>query len=351
MSCYHPLIRFETWEKYKCNDGHMAYKAKVEKLQTGENYEDLESQEKRLNTRLRNIQIIPCGKCIGCRLEYSKQWATKGLYEAECHKENWFLTITYDQDHLPDANTMIDTKTGEELGENPFGSLKEKDLTDFIKRLRTQYKRKYNKTGIRYMACGEYGDQGNRPHYHMIAFNLPIPIETLKFHEYNENYEAMYRCTELEQIWGKGMIVAAEVNWNTCAYVARYITKKVGIPTQEDYYKCLGIQPEFFRMSRRPGIGREYYEKHKEEIYKKDELIIKKYGGGTMKVKPPKYYDKLYDLEYPEEFEKIKKERKKQTEIINQIKYRQTSLYKQYQLKAEEETKEAKTKALKRTKV
>lgn len=351
MSCYHPLIRFETWEKYKCNDGHMAYKAKVEKLQTGENYEDLEAQEKRLNTRLRNIQIIPCGKCIGCRLEYSKQWATKGLYEAECYENNWFLTITYDQEHLPAADTMIDPKTGEELGENPFGSLKEKELTDFIKRLRIHYERKYNHTGIRYMACGEYGDKGNRPHYHMIAFNLPIPIERLRFHEYNENYEAMYRCEELEDIWGKGMIVAAEVNWNTCAYVARYITKKVGIPTQKDYYQCLGIQPEFFRMSRRPGIGRTYYDEHKKEIYEKDQLIIQKYGGGTMKVKPPKYYDKLYDLEYPEEYEKIKKERKKQTELINNIKYRQTTLYKKNQLKAEEETKEAKAKSLKRSKI
>lgn len=351
MSCYHPLVRFETWEKYKCNDGHIAYKAKVEKLNPGENYEDKEEIEKKLNTRLRNIQIIPCGKCIGCRLEYSKQWATKGLYESLEHKENWFLTLTYDEKNLPEAGTMIDPNTGEEKGQNPFGTLKNTDFTNFIKKLRTYYERKYNHKGIRFMGCGEYGSKGQRPHYHIILFNLPIPIEKLRFHEYNENYEAMYRCTEIEEIWGKGIVVAAEVNWNTCAYVARYITKKVGIPTQKEYYNCLGVEEEFFRMSRRPGIGRAYYEKNKDKIYEKDELIIQKYGGGVMKVRPPKYYDKLYDIENPEQFEKIKKQRKKEQERLTKIKYNQTSKYKKDQLIAEEKTHEAKVQALKRTKV
>lgn len=173
----------------------------------------------------------------------------------------------------------------------------------------------------------------------------------MKFHEYNENHEALWRCPELEKIWGKGMIVAAEVNWNTCAYVARYVTKKVGIPTQEKYYNCLGIQPEFFRMSRRPGIGRKYFEAHKEEIYKKDCLTIQKYGGGIMKVKPPKYYDKLYDIENHEEMEKIKKNRIKQQRLITKLKYTQTSKYKKDQLKIEEETKENQAKALPRTKI
>ena len=351
MSCYHPLVRYETWEKYKCNDGHMAYKATVEKLQTGQNYEDIEEAEKRLNIRIKQRQIIPCGKCIGCRLEYSRDWATKGLYEAEMHKDNWFLTITYDEEHLPAAENMIDPKTGAELGQNPYGTLKNQDFTLFLKKLRNHYERNKNHVGIRYMGCGEYGDQGHRPHYHAIMFNLPIDIQDLKFHEYNENYETLWRCTELEKIWGKGMIVAAEVNWNTCAYVARYVTKKVGLPTDKEHYKCLGIEPEFFRMSRKPGIGREYYELNKDNIYKTDKLIIQKYGGGTLKIRPPKYYDKLYDIEYPEKMEKIKKERKKESERVNRIKFNQTSLYKKHQLEIEEETKENKTKILKREKI
>ena len=267
------------------------------------------------------------------------------------YKENWFLTLTYDQDHLPKAGTMIDPKTGEDKGQNTNGTLKKEDLTNFIKRLRIEWERKRNHKGIRYMACGEYGSKGQRPHYHGIFFNLPLTIGDLKFHEYNENYEPLYRVPEIEKIWGKGIVVAANVNWNTCAYVARYVTKKVGIPTQEEYYKCLGIEPEFFRMSRKPGIGRDFYEIYKDEIYKKDGLIVNKYGGGLMKVRPPKYYDKLYDIDNHDKMENIKKERKKKTEKINILKYKQTSLYRKQQLTTEEQTQNAKAKTLIRSKV
>lgn len=347
MTCYHPLIRYEYYDQYKCNDGHMAYKARVIKLGPGEDYEDMEERVK--SGLIRNRQIIPCGKCIGCRLEYSKDWATKGCLEAESYSENWFLTITYDQDHLPEAGTMIDPKTGEEMGQNPFGTLKPKDWTLFLKRLRQYYKRKYNHEGIRMMACGEYGEQYSRPHYHAIMYNLPL--HNMAFHTYNENHEALYRCLELEEIWGKGMIVAADVNWNTCAYVARYITKKVGLPTQEEYYKCLGVAPEFFRMSRKPGIGRTYFETHKDEIYKKDCLTIQKYGGGKMKVRPPKYYDKLYDKINHDEFERLKTKRRKGSEEIRKVKYIQTTALKKDSLIEEEKTKTGKAKALIRSKV
>lgn len=295
--------------------------------------------------------MIPCGKCIGCRLEYSKEWATKGCYEAAEHKENWFLTITYDNDHLPEAEHLKDPETGEDLGQNPNGTLKPEDMVLFIKKLRQYYARKYNHKGIRIMYCGEYGESLHRPHYHAIMFNMPIRMQSMKFHEYNENHEALWRVQELEKIWGKGMIVAAEVNWSTCAYVARYCTKKVGIPTQDLYYECLGIKPEFFRMSRRPGIGRKYYEENKNKIYSKDSMIVQKYGGGTMEVKPPKYYDKLYDLENHEKMEEIKKKRKEKQEIKNILKYSQTTEYIKEKLKNEEITKSNKAKALKRTKV
>lgn len=347
MTCYHPLIRYEYYEKYKCLDGHEAYKARVLKLDSGEEYEDMEERVR--SGLIRQRQIIPCGKCIGCRLEYSKEWATKGCLEAEYYTENWFLTITYDQDHLPEAGTMIDPKTGEELGKNPFGTLKNEDMTLFIKRLRQYYERKYNHKGIRYMMCGEYGDQGQRPHYHAIMYNLPL--HNIHFHQYNENHETLWRCEELEEIWGKGLIVAAEVNWNTCAYVARYITKKVGIPTQEKYYDCLGVNPEFFRMSRKPGIGRQYFEDHKNEIYNKDEIIIKKYNGGQMKVKPPKYYDKLYDSINTKEFELLKAKRRKTSENIRKLKYIQSTAYKKDMLIEEENTKKGKAAALIRSKV
>lgn len=357
MTCFHPLLRYETYEKYRCLDGHLAYKASVVKLDPGQRYEDNEKLQEYLDSRgfnvskIRKTQIIPCGKCIGCRLEYSKDWATKAMFEASQFKDNWFLTITYDNEHLPVAGHMIDPNTGEDKGINPYGSLEPEDLTNFIKRLRIEYERKKGHKGIRFMACGEYGDQGHRPHYHGIFFNLPIPLTEMVFHEYNANFEPMWRCTEIERIWGKGMVVAAQVNWNTCAYVARYVTKKVGLPTQEEYYKCLGVKPEFFRMSRKPGIGRKYFEEHADEIYKKDEVLIHKYGGGTMKVKPPKYYDKLYDVFNHEKMEEVKKERKKVVKAVNKLNYSHTTSTKKEQLEIQERTKKGKASSLRRDKV
>lgn len=353
MTCYHPLIRYETWEKYTCLDGHKAYKAKVISPDPGykEQYENIElyAKSKYGSDHYRKVQIIPCGKCIGCRLEYSKQWATKGIYEAEMHEQNWFLTITYDQEHLPKGQDSYNPNTGEYIGPNTTGTLKPADMQNFNKKLREIYKRKHGHEGIRMMYCGEYGENYARPHYHGIYYNLPL--FEMKFHAYNENHEALYRVPELEEIWGKGMIVAAEVNWNTCAYVARYITKKVGLPTLSQHYKALGIEPEFFRMSRRPGIGREYFEKHKDEIYSKDQLIVKKYGGGTMKVKPPKYYDKLYDITNHEDLENIKKKRKKDAERITKLQASKTSLYKKEQLQLTEESKQTQAKTLIRNKI
>lgn len=355
MTCYHPLIRYETYEQYRCQDGHLAYKARVFKPDPSykEEYENIEQYANSLLGKMhyRRVQVIPCGKCIGCRLEYSKEWATKGCYEAEMHKDNWFLTITYDQEHLPEADDMIG-EYGEVICKNPNGTLKPSDFTNFLKKLRSYYERKYNHKGIRFMGCGEYGSSENqRPHYHAIMFNLPITPDKMKFHEYNENHEALWRVPELEEIWEKGMIVAAEVNWNTCAYVARYITKKVGLPTQEEYYKRQGIEPEFFRMSRKPGIGREYFEKHKNEIYASDKLVIKKYGGGTIEVKPPRYYDKLYDIENHKEMEQIKKRRNANAERINNLRDNQTTLHRKEQLQLTELSKKAQSKLLLRNKI
>lgn len=119
MTCYHPLIRYEKFTQYKCQDGHLAYEALVQAVPKDidpTEYERAEELKNHASGRYRNIQLIPCGHCIGCLLENSRQWATKGCYEAELHKENWFLTITYDDEHLPEADPMIDKETGEEKG-------------------------------------------------------------------------------------------------------------------------------------------------------------------------------------------------------------------------------------------
>lgn len=104
-------------------------------------------------------------------------------------------------------------------------------------------------------------------------------------------------------------------------------------------------------MSRKPGIGREYFEKHKNDIYASDKLVIQKYGGGTMDVKPPKYYDKLYDITNHKDLEKLKKKRLSNTERINRLKDSQTSLHRKEQLKLTEMSKQAQSKLLLRNKM
>jgi len=49
---------------------------------------------------------IPCGRCVGCRLERSRQWAMRCMHEASLHEENIFITLTYNPENLPEGNTL-----------------------------------------------------------------------------------------------------------------------------------------------------------------------------------------------------------------------------------------------------
>lgn len=341
MPCYHPLIRVEDkTKKIKAADGHMYNEAKVLKagLNELENYTDYENKHYK-------YEIIPCGKCIGCRLEYSRQWANRGYLEAKSHENNWFATITYDQTHLPmmeeieDEDGFTYTNTGEWNG-----TLAPADLTQFIKNVRQIMKRDHNQDGIRFMACGEYGSKGERPHYHIIFFNLDLPIETF-FEPKIINKEVYYRNTIIERAWTKGISNISEASWNNIAYTARYITKKINGDGSSQHYAELGQKKEFFRVSRMPGIGEKYFRDHWEEIYKRDEIIIKN-KQGSISTQPPKYYDKLLEKEHPKEWEKIKKRRRKKAIENSKLKDETTSLTRLEQLTIEEKTKDEQTQKL-----
>ena len=144
---------------------------------------------------------VPCGKCYGCRLEYSRQWAVRMVLESQLHMFNYFLTLSYDPAHLPAMGTVV-----------------KKDLQDFHKRLRIHYKRNFNHENIRYYCCGEYGEKKGRPHYHGIYFNLPIHDLELYKESAGNKY---YRSKTIEKIWGNGMIIIANVTFESCGYVDR----------------------------------------------------------------------------------------------------------------------------------
>ncbi|UPW41775.1 replication initiator protein [Peromfec virus RodF7_13] len=305
--------------------------------QTTENLQKYLQEAK--NHQVKREDVIPCGKCIGCRLEYSRQWANRIILEAKEWEENWFVTLTYADEYLPLKQT-VNTETGEIY---TGMSLEPDDLQKFLKRLRKYYETKEKHTGIRYFAAGEYGEKLMRPHYHICIFNMPIKKEQLKKYKNNEQGDALWTWQECaEKIWKKGYVVVGRLNWETAAYTARYIMKKQKGKDAEWFYKSMAKYPEFTRMSLKPGIGQRYYEKNKEEIYKNDEIYIPKKNGG-MKIKPPKAYDKKYKEEEPEKYDKIRQKRIEQKARAEKVKLKNSTNTLQEMLKIQEREKEEKT--------
>lgn len=221
--------------------------------------------------------LIPCGQCIGCRLERSRQWALRCVHEAKDHDKNCFITLTYDPKFLPKTGTLV-----------------KKDLQLFMKRLRKKYGEK-----IRFFACGEYGDKGERPHYHACIFNHDFEDKTLWSVRGEVN---LYKSEELQKLWPFGFSTVGEVTFESAAYVARYCTKKITGEAAEEHYK--GKIPEFVNMSRRPGIGRIHYDRYYKDIYSIDGVV-----RNGLKLRPPKYYDKLYDAQFPQKMKEVKDKR------------------------------------------
>lgn len=285
-------------------------------------------------------QEIPCGKCIGCRLEYSRQWANRCTLEAEEWENNWFLTLTYDNEHLP-FKECVNVKTGELTGEfTP--SLQPDDMTKFMKDLRRYWEYHYGENNIRFYLCGEYGGKTARPHYHLILFN--INIHDLKPCGRSKSGAMQWDSEVIRKIWGKGLIGIGRCTYNSCAYTARYMLKKQKGEKAKDFYAENGLEPEFTRCSRKPGIAANYFQRNKDKIYKYDEVVL----PGNKVVKPPKYYDKLYDIEYPEEMETIKTARKAAAEEAQKIELAKTTLLREELLALKERTAKEKVKKLPR---
>ena len=332
MQCYYPLRAL--WY------GEMTDKGKKKYLIIGEKNAK-EMSNKAFKTPIEEEQV-PCGKCLACRLNYSKEWAQRCMLEAKEYEHNAFITLTYDPEHIS-MKLGANRETGEV---EMVGTLVPEDLTKFMKDLRRYYKYHFNHDNIRFYACGEYGPQTHRPHYHLIVFNLPIPDKEEFFT--NANHDKVYTSKIIDEIWGKGLTSVGEVTWNSAAYVARYVMKKIKGPNAKDLYEKMGIVPEFVRMSRKPGIARNYYEENKDKIYELDEIIMPGKKGVAQVVKPARYYDKLYDLDEPEKMKALKEKRKQLAEEIMAIKLGKTSLNKKEYLKVCEANKEAQIKSLKR---
>lgn len=357
MTCYSPLIRIA--KDFKWCDTSITLKIVGPSDYGGEEhfYEFYNSMEHYIREHFpqkewKNLvyQRIPCGKCRGCRLDYSKEWATRCTLEASMWNHNWFVTMTYDEEHKPYKDEFTDDKgiTWTDPG-TWNGYLKPIDVMLFHKRLRQHLSRHFNHEGYRFYYCGEYGETYERPHYHELMFNMPIDCRDLKYLRMSKSGFPIFECKWLSDTWGKGLVTVQEYHWSAAAYTARYIMKKQTGDYSSEYYAMRGQTPEMVNMSRMPGIARMFYEQHKNEIYDLDEIIMK-VGKDTVKsLKPPKYYDRCYDIDYPEDMARIKKIRQDNANEAEKLKMSKTSLTLLKQLQLEERNLEARTKILKKT--
>lgn len=255
---------------------------------------------------------VPCGRCIGCRLDRSLSWAIRCVHEAKMHSDNCFLTLTYDDEHLPKD-----------------GSLNKRDFPLFMKRLRQNI----SPQKVRFFQCGEYGDNYSRPHHHCCLFGFrPSDLELFSVRD-NVN---LYKSEMLSSLWGKGFVSVGDVTYESAAYIARYVLKKWSKDLKEfeenglvaegkkDLYEKMcalsneeakkkfygGKLPEFVTMSRRPGIGDSFYKAFKSDLFPHGFAVLP--TGKTAKV--PQFYDLKYLVENPFVSAKLKCDRLKKAE-------------------------------------
>lgn len=257
-------------------------------------------------------QTIACGRCIGCRLDRSLQWAARCVHEAQMHDENCFITLTFD-------NKFID--------EN--GSLKVSDFQKFMKRLRKMIAPKK----VRFFHCGEYGAKFSRPHHHACLFGYDFSDKVL-FSEKGGN--KLYVSPQLMKLWPFGFSTVGAMTFESAAYVARYVLKKWSEDNLDgaELYEAMKAfsetkkvvrgkddldefssenlkkkyynnkKEEYVTMSRRPGIGQSWYDMFKTDVYPNGCVVI---NGKTHK--PPKFYDLKFELDNALTMAKIKGER------------------------------------------
>lgn len=239
---------------------------------------------------------IPCGKCTGCYLERSRQWAIRLMHEKQVSNSSYFLTLTFRPAEL-----------------NRLGwSLRPECFTTFMKRYRHHFGK------CRYYMVGEYGTRFLRPHFHVCMFGesigdlMPLRVSQAGFQT--------YQSFALDECWGHGEANVAELTFESAAYCARYMMDK---PTTEqerkkryeridpDTGEVFQVIPEYSRMSLRPAIAKEWMTRFQNDVYPHDYVVTRE----GKKSKPPRAYDKWYEEKEPDKFEKMKQERRAEAKL------------------------------------
>ncbi len=207
------------------------------------------------------------------------------MHEASGYRRNSFLTLTYDEEHLPKD-----------------GSLIKSHHQKFMKRLR----RRFPETKLKYYQCGEYGEENNRPHYHSCLFNMAFPDEIL----YSNNHGLpLYTSKILEDTWERGFAICGNLDYRSAEYVSGYILKKITGTQADDHYKryddrgnAYWLEPEYTTMSN--GLGSNWFKTYHGDCFPSDDMPIP--GVGIVRG-IPRYYEQIMEDINPETMEKAKK--------------------------------------------
>jgi len=277
MPCYHPITAYYAKSVNKSGKRSLVFS---------------------LDKALVPVKVpVKCGRCIGCRLDKSKEWALRCVHEAQMHSENCFITLTFNEDYVK-------------------GSVDPQDLKLFLDRFR----KRISPRRIRYFACGEYGEKYLRPHYHMCIFGFDFPDKVL----ISQGHHKLYSSEMLSDLWSYGFSSIGDLTFDSAAYVARYVLKKLNssdnvYQDMVDYSKACsewkddkffsgvlrspssvikdlsyaGRRPEFVRMSLKPGIGSAWYDQFKSDIYPGGFAVLPSGKKSSL----PRFYDLKYDTE------------------------------------------------------
>lgn len=224
---------------------------------------------------------LPCGRCVGCKLDARRAWSIRIMHEAQLYDRNWFATLTYADEHLPSSR-----------------SLEYRHFQLFMKRLRKRLRGvsegPEGGRPLRFFCAGEYGGRTSRPHFHAILFNLSTGDE-------QEYVNGSFRSAMLEELWLKGTVQLDSVTPQSAAYVAGYSQKKVHGPRAALYYEDVidvktgevtRRRPEFVAMSLKPGIGTWWFRKYGKDLFPHDFAVSE---GKRWKV--PRFYWNKFRLE------------------------------------------------------
>ncbi|WNK12589.1 MAG: replication initiator protein [Microvirus sp.] len=220
-------------------------------------------------------QEVACGRCVGCRVERKRAWAARCMHESQFHEASCFLTLTYRDENIPSGGTLVPAH-----------------CQLFLKRLRKAIAPRK----VSFFLCGEYGENFSRPHYHVCLFGFDFPDKV--FHKLAKDGKSkLYRSALLERLWPDGFSSIGSFNYTTAAYVAGYVMKKVLGEAASEHYRvvdsvtgeAVDLVPEFVRMSRRPAIGKRWYEQFSSDAFPDDFVVV----DGKQHPVPKWYYRRL----------------------------------------------------------